>query len=560
MSFIRKSILFVFCASSAATAQIPTDVLFQHVRPGTTFVVVVPDFRALTAGLNAFGANAGLGPIAEFSPQAALDELLDGNPAGLDPHGPLVCAMKIGPQSCMVIGTVADPDTWDARIGAPDGTGARTVFMRHQTWFARRTGRVIQLALDRGNLERFPIADGAFLKRFAPHGAAMLRDHQAVVWVEVAAWAPMVEPLLSIAEGFVQMGIAMSDPKAEGQPAMWRWMFGEARALIRESETYVAGFKLDAQGATGRDLLTVNPQGKVAAYLAQVQKSSQDPLRGLVGEPGMVVFGTEWRLPIGTPTFSEAALQSLLDTAQGRRLMEDPAFQEGIQSAMRLYRQVAGNSGNIDAAGEGITVSGYYLTDAPQAVIESLNRSMDTLTSPNLLGLMSSQMSMSVTRDAESIDGRSVDVYSLSIDSTNEDIRRAIHNTYGPNTRFYVAPYIHGAAYSMGSGDSARTALTRQFDPEAFPLSRRPRLVAARRTIAPDPQVCVFLDPAELARFGMRMWHTMGGPKPVPTSVESNGPLVAFGIYVDATELRSEMFVPAASIKRVLEVLNDQDL
>ena len=163
----------------------------------------------------------------------------------------------------------------------------------------------------------------------------------------VPASGAQAAPTGELATPLTAADVAMSDPDAQGNVAMWKWFFEKARLLVRESKIYAAGFRFDKHGAFAQDLLTVKPNGFIASYLGKVEPPRQDVLRGLPAEPGMVVFGAEWGLPDDVPTFSEAALHAMMDTPQGREIQKDEQTRAGLDAARRLYRRVSGYCGGM---------------------------------------------------------------------------------------------------------------------------------------------------------------------------------------------------------------------
>lgn len=552
------SAALLLCVPMTAVAKSPVDAVLKQVPEDAALVVVIPDFQKFTSSLVAFGGAAGIDQLAEMDGPGLMSKMLDGHVEGLDLRGAFVLAMKPGQKDVLLIGTVSNPDLWKKAAKAEDVDEDVAAFRMHgERWYAGGVGNVGILAKREATLRAALTSDGRFRKRFAPHGERMLKDNQLVVWADVAAWRPLAEGVVTMADGFMQMAVAMSDPKAQGGAAMSKWFFEQARLAVRESLVYGAGIRCSAEGVFGQDLLTVQPDGEIARYLGKVRKSKTDLLRGLPVDPGMLVFATEWLLPRGTRTFSEAVLNAMLETEQGRELAQDKKTKSGLDAAVRLYRQINGYSGVIDQAKDGgFVVAGLYLTENPLAAIKDLETALGTMMGGKLMATMSSQFSMDVTHSTERIRGSDADVYAFSFQAQNEEIKKALNLVYGEHTRFYVARHADGVAYAMGPGDVGRDMMAGMLHRDGPNLPTNDRIVAARKAIAPDPQICVFLDLSKLARFGMTMWQKVGGG-PVPPSelLEKHAPLIPFGIYLDRTAMRTEAFVPAASVRRVIDSL-----
>jgi hypothetical protein len=401
---------------------------------------------------------------------------------------------------------------------------------------------------------------GEFLKRFAPECQAMLGGHQVVVWADVDAWQPFLEGFLSMSQGVVQIVTAMSDPQPQGLMAMWPWFFDQGRLLASEAQVYGAGIKFDAEGAFGQDFLTVRPDGKIADYLGKLSKPRGNLLRALAGEPGMIVFGLEWMVPEGTPSFSEGVLEALLQTEQGRLMLRDEAAQTSIGAAKKLYRQLTGYSGSIEKADDrGITATGMYIAEEPEAAFESFKTASEMWMRAEWMGMMSSELTMEVAHNVEHVGELNADVYSFSFDCPNEEIKKALDAVYGGSMKLYVAPHKEGVAYAMVPGAAGSDAFARIFDSDAARLARDKRITAARNTIRPNPQACVFLDLPKIAEFGIAIWQRLGGPASLAGPPQEDVPLAAFGVYLERTAMRSEVFVPAASIKQAFDAFRHQN-
>ena len=543
----------------------PVDQALRHVPTDAALALIVPDFDAVISGLNAFGNGAGLDSLAELKGIEILDGPLDGNVVGIDLDGPLVVAMLPVPRDPVLIVSLKEAEVWKQAVGA-EPAGAEMVdtmlwkFQMHgEPWFAALVDNFAILAEDAEVVKNAAAGIDVFGPRLAVHGDTWLTDHQLIFWADVEQWQTLIQPAVGIAEGLFQMSIAMSDPEAEGNIAIWKWLFAQFRTILQETQTYIAGVRCDANGVFAQDAISVLPDGKVAEYLGQIRPATKDILRGLPVKPGLLTFGTEWEVPDHLVSFSEAMLDAMFETEQGKAFLADAETSPGIEAAKRLYKLLTGYNGTLFMADDGgLAIAGLYLTDQPQVTMSELRQSVDSMATAKMMNMFSSGLVLTMEHSTERAFDRDIDVYTMVMETDNEEIGRAIRMIYGERPEFRVFEHRDGVGYTVGSGDANKQALAWMLEPDARELPDHRRVVEARGMITPDPQLSLFLDINELARFGVRAWTELEQKQEQPLKlVPRDDPLVVFGIYLAPDSMRSEFYLPAASLRHVVDAIEE---
>lgn len=556
MKRLSLTIAFVLVAPLAAFAEAPIDAALQHVPNNAALVVIIPDVGQLADHVSAFGKSSGIDALSTIHSADVFGKLFEGHVDGLDPNGACIVAMRPGWVYPIIVSTLSDSDTWKPKAGAEGlAEGFVPFHVDSKTWYGTRFGHVGMCTRVYADLRDAMANSAGFADRMTSDCRKMLANHQVVVWADVPAWSDVLEGALTVGQGTMHLMTAMSDPDAQGTIAMWRSIFDDARTLVRESQVYMGGLRFSADGVFGEDLLKVRPGGKIADYLGAVDKTSADPLRGLTGEPGMFTLGLEWRIPQGTASLNESMLDALVNTAQGRQLLQKDGNQEGFDAVKRFYQRVTGYSASVSAADSGrIGVTGLYVSAEPKAAFKDFKLAADTWMKPGWMRLMTSRITMKASHEMQHVGDVNADVYTFAFGSQDEQTKKIMDMMYGESMKFYVAPHKQGVAFAMGPGDFAADAFSYLYDAKAKTLAESPRITAARRTIAPNPQVCMFFDPPKMAYFFMDKARELGQPGPSVTPPKGDAPLVAYGFYLESTAMRCEMFVPAESISRINEV------
>ncbi|MCB9855055.1 MAG: hypothetical protein H6818_05150 [Phycisphaerales bacterium] len=555
MKHLFLIIAAVLFAPISALAEPPVDAALRHVPKDTALIVAIPDLSGFVSGVNAFGKSSHLEELVRLNAADVVGGPLGGHIEGLDLNGAFIVAMRPGQAGPLLIGTLSSPDAWKQSANAEELADGMLKFqLRSQSWYANRIGNVGMIAKDEATVRAAMSADSRFAERMGADARAILSKHEVFIWADIAAWREVLDGAMSIGQGAMQLFSAMTDPEAEGAIAMWRYFFDEARKYVRESEHYAAGMRFSADGAFAQDLLNVRADGEIAGYLAKISKSKRDPLRGLVGEPGMVVFALEWLVPEGTPSLNEAMLDAFGKTMQGRQLLQQEENKKGFDAVKRFYRRLTGYSGSLcKAEGGGIGVTGFYVSQAPDDAMKDFRQAADMWMKPEWMRMMTSQLTMNTAHETTRIGDVEADVYRFTFDSQNAEAKKAIDVMYGESMEFYIAPHKQGVAYAVGKGDFAADALRRLYDPDAKMLADYSRIAIARSRIGPDPQVCMFFDLPKTSRFFMGALKELGEDVPTVLPPKEDAPLIAFGVYLEPAAMRSETFVPAIAIKQMID-------
>lgn len=552
-------ILAVAMAPITASAdERPLDRVLQHVPDDAALVIVVPDMEQALSGLRAFGDAVGAKDLSDLRFQRMLSKRFSKRVAGVNEGGALAMALPAGRFRPVYVMDLSDTNAWDKGIDPADPRGEPCTFRhKRQTWFAQRSGKAGIIGTEKQAVVAAVKATGGFADRFKPDAWPMLEANQALVWVDVRAWRPMLVPMLAVAEGFMEIGVKMAAPEAEGNLAMIRWLVEHARTTVAEAQVYAAGFSFGRDGFYGHDMITVEPDGKIAAYLKKVQKSDRDLLRGLPNEQGTIVFAADWSLPKGTQTLSQAMLRAMLDTQKGRECLQDEETKAGIDASMKLYRLVQGYNGMFAMTpdDDGMIVSGLYLTDKPQAVMRTLRKSLNALADTKMMSLWGPDLGMEIERARTKIASVDCDAYAFAFTTEDEQMKKLLCAMYGDAPVMFTAQHPNGVAYAIGPDSVGRETIARLLDSKASPLTENEYIVMARNAISPKPDLCLFADLPGLVKFGLSIMESTGAPVPSIRASEEPAPYLAFGIYLERESMRAEVYIPAGAVKRVMQGL-----
>ncbi len=542
---------------SVAMAGGPIDRMLKHVPDDAALVLAVPNIEGVFAGINAFGTATGIEPLKELEVEKFMSGPLGGHVQGVAWDAPLLVAMLPAVQfDPFLLVTMKDVDAWKNAAGAipVDDTILRFT-LEESTWFAAFKGDLGIMSRREDMVRQVLDQPGTFADRFKPQGGALLAKHHLVFWADVEKWQTIIQPAIGMAEGFTQMTVAMSDPQAEGSIAMWKWLFQQFRAIVEQSQVYAAGFHIGATGVFAEDIVTVKPDGDVAAYLGKVRPARMDTLRGLPAKPGMLTFAAEWQVPDDVTSFSECMLDAMFATPQGQKALADGETRLGIEASKRLYRILTGYNGSLNLSADGgIMITGLYLTDKPEKALAELRAGIRSMASAKMMNLFSSKLNMDIAHSVETLADRKIDAYTMTFETEDEEIGKAIRMVYGERPVFRVFAHDSGVGYTVGSGDSGKQALARMLASDRMPLASDQRIMDARNAIAANPQFSVFVDINALVRFGVDTMQRMQQLEQPPLVLaEQDDPLAAFGVYFEPNQMRSEFFLPSLSVRHVVE-------
>jgi hypothetical protein len=556
---MRRPITLLFAAIAlplATTAQTGGESASGNSTPGLSdllrlvpdevaLVVAIPDFAGLVDGLRAFGPAAGIQDLAGMEAATLFDEmevadLSDEWRQGIRKDGPIVFALTDPDTEPLLICTVTE--------GAEAPPGGELIQLK---------GQILMAAPDTEAMQAVKNASGKFAQRFEKQARAMLDGHDLVVFFDMPSWSMQIERMLSMAEMVSQMGAAATTQPGQANLAMVNWVFKTARTVVDESEAIAIGARFDADGIHVGKLTHFKRTGKIAGYLNKVRKSEKDLLRGLTAERGMMVFAGEWMLPADVTTFNETMLEVMRAATSSQPAAEEE-WEKALQAARRLYRAISGYNGTMTFGTDqvGMTFNGLYLTDKPQAVLAGIPAVFE-LSQP-MMNAMAPGFSIEVSEQMETIGSVRARVGHLKLDIADEETQQILKRIYGESATFYFAPHPEGVAYTMGPADVARKNLERLLDAGAARLTDDPRVAEALKKLAPKPQGLALLDLPAFMKWGMEFATMEFGDTPPPGMPqlklpETPLPYVSCGLYLHETSCGIELFVPAQTLKVMVE-------
>jgi hypothetical protein len=561
MRSLVAGLLALVACLPGAVADSSVDQVLARVPDDAGLVVLVPDFGKLVTAVAGFGNRLGIEELKDATPNKVLTEILGPKMGGVDPNGPLAVSLSQDAASPVLILTLADPEAWK-RGGQPvEGSSELlAVTIQDAPWFTAVVGRTAVASDVRSSVESALKAGGEFRKRFDPQGRAFLEDGiQGVLWVDVPAWRPVIEPALASAEGLMQMGLAMAGPQAEDAAAIWQWLFQLCRQVVGQTRTYVAGIAFHDDGVRFHDRATFEGEGALSAYLGKVRKSQRDLLRGLPDTPAAVTFGCEWFIPEGVESFGETMLKAVLEMPLGKALREDESAREGLEAARRIYRHIQGYNLVLPAGGQGISLAGLYLCERRGEVLKDLTASMDVLASSKMMSAWGPGLNVKVTRRTEKIASEDAEVFDYVFSAEDEQVQQILRSVYGESSSFYVAPHPEGIAFAFAPGDAGRPVLERLLAASGGKLAERADVAAARKRISPDPQAVILVDMVRSVELGLAMVKSMGVPVPPVKLPGGPAECAAVGVYLGRDWFGSEVFVPTGPIRKLMEAFESAE-
>lgn len=538
-------------AQTGAQTQATLDDLLKLVPDDAALVVALPSFTDAVAGVQAFGAAAGIEEFAEVDAETLFDEmdvgaLPDEWRQRVRKGGPFVFAMHEPETEPLLICTVSEP---------PETPPGELIELR---------GNVLIVALEPEAMQAVKQASGKFAQRFERQGRPVLKQHDLAVFINIPAWSSRIEQMLAMAQMFAQMGTQMGAPTtttqaAQVNAAMVDGMFKALQVGLEEAEAVAIAVRLNADGAHVSKLVHFKP-GRVADYLKKVGKSDEDPLRGLRAEPGKIILAGEWKLPADVATLSEKMLEAMLAASPAKP--DDEEWQTTLQKAMTLYREIPGYNGVVDFVDEPpvMNMSGLYLTDKPQAVLDGFPALWDV--SKPMMQALAPGFSMEVSDEKETVGSVAAQVYRFKFEVDDENTQRLLKAIYGESATCYVAPHPAGVAYTVGSPAIARKNLEKLLAGKGAALARDRRVAAALKALSPKPQALMLCDLPGFMKWAMQLASSgiAGGPAPAMPVLklpDKPAPYLAFGLYLHETACGAEVFLSAETLKVLVDAFKE---
>jgi hypothetical protein len=544
----------------AAGQSSPLDNVLKHVPDDAALVIVTPDTDKLVAGLAAFGKAIGVEELATIDKQELIEELQDSELfetmaevlASIETF-----ALALGPShdEPLAILSARDPDALASLKTAIEALEAAAPESRDE--FAKVVGNVVIWGADEQFVQAAATAGGKVAARMRKELGSLGTGNDVLLWIDVPAWKAQIDQAMTMAENIMQMGMAMAGPEAEAGMGLWKWIFDSCRTLVNETEVYGAAVRIGADGVFGADVARFKADGEIAGYLKKARKSQADLLRGLPDERAAIIFGCEWMLPEGTETLSEMMLKAIL---AGPMAETQPAAQERaaeIKRAIAAYGQLSGyNAAGMFAAGcKGLSAAGLYMTKNPKLLMQNIQALTELTT--QMMGAFAPGVSVEVTRRQETVEAVLADVYTFVFETEDEQVGDMLSAMYGESLTLYFAPHPEGVLYAQGPAETAREQMSKLLA-GGGKLSKNQDVAAALKTISPNPQMCLLVDPARVFGWAMGLAGATGGPIP-DIHLPEKTPYVAFGFYLERDTVRAELWVPSPTIKAVAEAIEEAE-
>ncbi len=512
--------------------------LLKAVPDDPAVVVVVPDFAEVVAGIQGFGAAAGIQDLVEVDADTLYDglefsDLPDEWEACLDKSGPFVFALTDPESEPLLICTITKaPET-------PPGE------------FVEVRGNILITVPDAEVRQAVKSASGKFAKCFAKQVQPALAEHDVAVFLDVSAWSVQIEQMLSMGEMLAQMGAAATGQPTQVNMTMVTWLFELLRTTLDEGRTLVFAGRVNGDGLHLTEIMHFDPAGKVADYLGKISKPEKDLLRGLPSPAGTIVMATEWRTPGSVETLTEKMLDVMLSaTTQPADQTEQPKLTPELR---KLYRIINGYNGVVAFGGEakGMRARGVYLTDQGQAFLDGFDDMWKVTAS--MMTSMTPGFTMEVSEGTELVGSVKARVYRFKFDATDEDAKRALQMIYGESITVYSALHPEGVAYSMGPAEVARANLEQIMSAKSVSLSSDRRVAGALKRLSPKPQGFVLFDLPDLMTWAAEFGELSGGGMPEFKPPKTPLPYLGLSLYLHKTAISAELSLPADVVKYIVE-------
>ena len=531
-------------ATSSAFAEGPKLAdLLRQVPDDPALVVVVPNFSDAVAGIQAFGVAAGIQELSELEVDALWDEmefsdLPGGWASALRKNGPIVFVLTETGSDPLLLATVTEP---------PD---------EQPTDLIQLKGQVLIVAPDSDVAAAIKSANGKFAADFLKKNQERLSSNDVLVYFNVPVWSTEIHQILSMGEMVLKAGAASAPQETPMNLTFIKWLFAKLRELSEQSRSLVLAAHIGTDGLHLGKRVEFDPESAVAAYLAQVKKPQQDLLRGLPAQPAMVVAAGEWQTPPEVRSISEQIVEVTLAELPTAEQDAEPPMKM-TEQMRRLYRVVAGYNGLMvcDPDTTHFALSGVYLTDQPRAFFEGFPKLWEC--SELMMDAFSPVLKFTVTQSTDSIGSVEAQVYQLTFEAAEEQMRKVLTATYGNPATFYIAPHPLGVAYAFGPADVAKKQVEQILKEKGSPLASAGRTRQALKKLSPQPQGFLLIDIPAVMAWAIKIGGAMGETVPEIKPPTEPLPYLSLGFYLDKSAWSGELFFPAQVIKYITSVTSE---
>ena len=177
---------------------------------------------------------------------------------------------------------------------------------------------------------------------------------------------------------------------------------------------------------------------------------------------------------------------------------------------------------------------------------------------PELMSAWGTSASAQLDYEREHVGKVEADVYRYRVTTSNLQSPPVLQAFYGENSALYMAPHPEGVAYAMAPRAAARDLIKRLLADTAPPLHRDHRVRALLKQLSPNPQVCLLVDVPEAFKLIAALAADMGLSLPTLGARDAAAPLAGYTVYLDASAIRSELFLPSQPIRILLEAFAKQ--
>lgn len=536
---------------AAAQNSAGDDACLKLVPDQASCVFVVPNLEKAFAGVKAFGKAVGAPDEGGPSANDLLEEFVS-ETDGINLNGTFAFALWPNSKGPLLVCSLENAETWKKSNEAQEADGLLNFEVDDEPRVAAIKDKVLIVGRDKEAVESAVKSGGKFAGAFRAQAGGWAQKNHVVLYVDVPAWKPVIEDGLKEMAKSMESGMGDLGPQGASTAAMFKWVAEQARVVVEEHKTLLAGAHFDTPGIR----LTVNhnfkSDGKIAGYLKKVRKPKADALRGLPEGRGFAIMGFEWETPEGSEPLSETLLKAMLE-GPFKEKMGDEKFKNAVKQLTEMYRLVTGYNGILmmPPNGKGLAIAGHYLTKDAKAVMKQLQAVYDV--SPELMHVFGGGMSMKFTRAQETIGPVQADVYTMTLETDNPQIKGLVENLYGDSPKFYVAPVADGVLYVMGSGDPAKELFEKTVTGKGGKLAETKAVATARGNLSPGPQICILLDLMRLADMGLGFAASMGAPIPPIKLPDTPPSYISMGAYLENETIRGELYISAETIKQIVD-------
>ena len=541
----------------ASSEPLPDDLtrLINYVPDDSHLVLVIPSLVRLIEGVSRFGQAAGIDPLAELTAERILRKPLGNHNGAVDINGPFALAISAQHPELLLIGLVTSIDAWQGAAKPAHLPNDALLFeLGNRGYLATSADGVALIARERSTLERALRSSGTFRTQFAQHAAARLTGRQALLWADVAAWRTAIKRQLQVIAQSAQLGLAAAGPDAEASQRIWTWLFAQLDRLADEAESYSVAAQIGADGVLLQDCTTFRAGSRIRDYLAALRTPPRDLLRGLPADPAALVFAAEWEVPAELETIDEKLVRVMLGPEKQRETAAGARCETALRESVAAHRTMTGYNGLIawSEAEREFLYGGVYFSQSGDTLRKHVRGIYEAC--PELMSSWGVLSASGPVYTTENIAGAEADVYRFTVAGTDGRADPLMQALYGEQSVLCMAAHPDGVAYALSSQTGAHTALTRLLAQDGPRLSTDARVGPLFKVLSPHPQGCVVIDvPRTLNLFGS-MLRSVGLSCP-SLSVEhfGNMPLAGATFYLEPQRIRSELYVPSAPVRALIE-------